>query len=383
MTTITDERIRGLLIEAANEIEPSRSAKRAILDAATPPVDDDDDAPARPSRARTARAVLAVAAAVLVASAAVIAFGDRHHTAGPPTNLSQPALGTHSVQGGPAWSSMVYGSAQNGQNGSYAAPNLAPTNVRASGLGNTGLQDANGTSSNQQPSSVPTSSGAQPARVVATGTITMTVSPPRLQAVVTSMSAIARKDGGYVASAVVHTRASGGVASATVVLRVPEHQFTSLVAAVQHEGTTTSVATNSSDVTGEVVDYQSRIAAAEASRRQYLAILAKAGSISAILSVQSQINQIQSEIEQLQGARNVLVNEAAYSTLSVSINRSTTAHGPESGIRHSWLLGVGGFVAAFELLIRAAGPTLFILLCLAIIALVGRAVWRATRRRML
>jgi hypothetical protein len=141
--------------------------------------------------------------------------------------------------------------------------------------------------------------------------------------------------------------------------------------------------TNSTDVTGEFVNYQDRITAAEASRRQYLAIMAKASTIAQILSIQAQVNQIQSEIDQLEGARNLLANQAAYGTLTVQMNSNSAPPGKESGIHHAVHESVAGFVAAIEGLITGIGPALFALLAIAALLLIGRLVWRLTRRRML
>ena len=186
------------------------------------------------------------------------------------------------------------------------------------------------------------------------------------------------------ASSKVVAGSSGQSSTATIVLRVPEHRFDALVAVVQHYGTPTSVVTNSSDVTGQYVDYQSRIAALEASRTQYLAILAKAGSISSILAVQSQIDNLQTQIDELEGQRNVLVNEAAYSMLTVNLNPGQgPASASPSGLSTAWHDSIGGFVTGFESLVRAAGPALFAVLCLAVLFLLGRFGWRAARRRML
>ncbi len=221
-------------------------------------------------------------------------------------------------------------------------------------------------------------------RVVATGTISLTVQPDHVRHALSALTALAAKDLGYVASSNAHTSTGHGTSSATIVLRVPESRFQALVAQVQHVGTATSVVTSSSDVTGEYVDFSSRITALEDSRAQYLTIMARASSISDILAIQAQINNIQSQIEQLQGQRNLLANQAAYATLSVSIDQGPNrALVPESGLRRSVHDSIAGFVAGVEWLVRAVGPALFALLCLVGLLLVGRLSWRAARRRMI
>jgi hypothetical protein len=44
---------------------------------------------------------------------------------------------------------------------------------------------------------------------------------------------------------------------------------------------------------------------------------------------------------------------------------------------------VSCFAAAFDGLVRIAGPALFVVLCLAALILFGRVTWRGVRRRTL
>ena len=181
---------------------------------------------------------------------------------------------------------------------------------------------------------------------------------------------------------------SKGTGTGTVVLRVPEPTFGTVVTQVQRLGRTTSVSTTATDVTSQYVDLQARITALQASRQQYLTIMAQASSIGDILAVQSQLDTLQSQIEQLQGQLNLLNSETTYGALTVSLSEAghtppPPAPHPSSGLGRAWSASVHGFVSGFEWLLRIAGPTLFILLCLAALAVLGRWAWRATRRRML
>jgi len=231
----------------------------------------------------------------------------------------------------------------------------------------------------------------QSARVEANGTIDLTIGDGKLEPVLSKLTFLAASVGGFVSSSQAQTGAEGskGTGTGTVVLRVPESTFGTVVTQVQQLGRPTSVTTTATDVTGQYVDLQARINALEASRQQYLTIMSHASSIGDILAVQSQLDTLQSQIEQLQGQLNVLNNETTYGTLSVSL--SETGHAPtpppvarpSSGLGRAWSASVDGFVSGFEWLLRIAGPTLFVLLCLAALAVLGRWGWRATRRRML
>ena len=76
-------------------------------------------------------------------------------------------------------------------------------------------------------------------------------------------------------------------------------------------GQTSNLTTKATDVTGQYVDLQARLDALEATRQQYLSILAKATSIGDILSVQEELDSVQTQIEQLQGQLQLLSSQTA------------------------------------------------------------------------
>ena len=186
------------------------------------------------------------------------------------------------------------------------------------------------------------------------------------------LTALATGVGGFVASTQAQT--DGGVSAAapssgTIVMQVPQPAFGTVVSQVQRAGHATSVTTSSTDVTGQYVDLQARITALQASRQQYLTIMAQATSIGDILAVQSQLDTIQSQIEQLQGQLSVLDSQTTYGSLTVNLavagRRPIVPVQASTGLGKAWDDGIGGFVSGFEWLIRIAGTTLFVLLCLA------------------
>jgi hypothetical protein len=233
-------------------------------------------------------------------------------------------------------------------------------------------------------SAAPPAPATQQTKVVSVGSISISVAASDFNNALARVSVIATSVGGYVSSSKVTAGSQAGAAgsSGVIELRVPQKQFGSVVARTEHLGHVVSAVTNSTDVTSQYVDYESRIGALQASRSQYLAIMARASSIGDILAIQAQVNVIESEIEQLEGQRNLLVNQAAYGTLTVAINQGAAVSG-QSGVGRAWSQSISGFVAGVEDLIRAAGPALFGLLCLAALLLLGRFGWRASQRRFI
>jgi hypothetical protein len=224
-------------------------------------------------------------------------------------------------------------------------------------------------------------------RVEEVGTIFLTVGDQRFESTLTQLTDFATTDGGFVASTQSHMgkRSSHTYSTGSIVLQVPEHNFTMLVDQVRHAGDATSVVTSAADVTGQYVDLQARISALQVSRTQYLKIMSRTNSIGGILSVQEQLNSIQSQIEQLQAQLNLLNSETTYASLTVSVSEAghpvhAPAH-PRTGVNKAWHESLHGFAAGFEWLIRIAGPLLFALLVLAALLALGRLTWRTAERR--
>ena len=296
---------------------------------------------------------------------------------------------------GPAGSARQFGASRKI---SVSSPGSAPGNHQIAGAGagsvadtydeKTGTFGTTGATSLSVSASTSSSSSSTTtlAKVEATGTVLVTVGRTDLESSLSSLSAIALGDGGYVATDKAHLGTESSASSyATIVLAVPEARFSTLVTQVQRIGTVTSVATSAKDVTSQYVDLQARIGALEASRTQYLAIMARATTIPNILAVQSQIDTLQSEIEQYQGELKVLTNETTYGTLRVELSvvghHGAPGRAHRSGVVAAWDAAVGGFVAGFEWLIRVSGPLLFGLI-LALGLLGGlRWGWRIRRER--
>jgi hypothetical protein len=387
--TMIDE---GVLIEAlrdaAEAIEIPEGATERILAASrttTPKARMFRPRAVIPRRGR-GRMILVAAAVILVVGGVALSLL--------PTKLSP----SRSITAGPSSAgSTVHGSASPGS--AAPAPSIAGTGTGtiagSSGIGGTAgtAQPPNASGSGAAgPTSVPPlppGSVGQSPKVDANGSVNLTIGDGKLESVLAKLTGLAASDGGFVANTQAQIAAGGpGTSSSgTVILRVPQPSFGTMLSQVQQLGHATSVTTTSTDVTGQYVDLQARITALQASRQQYLTIMAHTTSIGDILAVQSQLDALQSQIEQLQGQLAVLDNETTYGTLTVSLTeagqRSILPVQPSTGLGKAWHDGISGFVSGFEWLIRIAGPTLFVLLCLAAVLVLGRWAWRATRRRML
>ena len=135
----------------------------------------------------------------------------------------------------------------------------------------------------------------------------LTVGRGDLGRTMTQLTALAGAYGGFVANSQTQSGAgTGGAPYGSVTLQVPVDSFSAVLKQAQALGKTSDLTTKATDVTGQYVDLQARITALEASRQQYLTILAKATTVGDVLAVQEQLDTIQSQIEQLQGQLQVL-----------------------------------------------------------------------------
>ena len=238
---------------------------------------------------------------------------------------------------------------------------------------------------------LPNDAVGQSAKIEQTGSLSLTIGKGDLGRSMAALASMADAAGGFVANSQSQSGAgTGGAPTGTVTVQVPVDSFATVLQQAQKLGNTTSLTTKATDVTGQYVDLQSRIAALQASRQQYLTIMAKATSVGDVLAVQAQLDTIQSQIEQLQGQLQVLSSETSYSALTTTLReRGAPATPPrpspvpESGLVQAWHDSVGGFVAGIEGVIRVAGPLLFALLCLGAVLLGGRALWRRVQRHRL
>jgi hypothetical protein len=103
-----------------------------------------------------------------------------------------------------------------------------------------------------------------------------------------------------------------------VKIKVPVRQFQDLMTALNNSGERiNNKQISSEDVTTEVVDTKSRIEAKKKIRQRYIDFLQQAKSITDILSIQKEINDVQEQIEMAEGRVEYLNHSSAYSTVDL------------------------------------------------------------------
>ena len=173
---------------------------------------------------------------------------------------------------------------------------------------------------------------------------------------------LAESLGGYVVSSNVYqTYADNGseVPEGTITIRVPAEKLDSALAQIKAEVVDVdSENVSGEDVTDQYVDLQSRLKAKKAVEEKLIEIMAQAKNTEDTLSVYSQLQVIQSDIEVLTGQINYYERSAAMSSISVSVIASEKSKPIEIG---GWKLGETASKSVQRLIDYLQGFTRFII----------------------
>lgn len=198
-------------------------------------------------------------------------------------------------------------------------------------------------------------------------------------------ASIAETHGGFVITSEAQQRDGVGQPAEVVniTMRVPAAQFDAAIGEIRALGSRVrQEKTTGQDVTEEFIDLEARLRTQRALEAQYLEIMKGATKVSDALEVNRQLAEVRGVIEQVEGRRRFLENQAALSTIKLTIQTpaplvSATTGGFFAGIKEA--LGDGVDIAAtiiltlIRIIIALIPVVLFIMLPLILF-------WRFLRR---
>jgi hypothetical protein len=112
----------------------------------------------------------------------------------------------------------------------------------------------------------------------------------------------------------------------SISIRVPDERFDQALAELRELAVRVkSENTSSQDVTQEYTDLQARLNNAEATEKQYLALLEKATDVQDILSIYESLSRVRQEIEQIKGQMQYLERTSSTSLINVYLEPQATA----------------------------------------------------------
>lgn len=214
----------------------------------------------------------------------------------------------------------------------------------------------------------------------------LTVLVPNVTAAVSHATNIVAAAGGYVSGE--HTSLSRNRSvrpRVSIQFKIPVGSYQPTLGALGGLGTRQSQTQRAQDVTQAVADVNSRVASAKAMIVQLRKLLARAGSVSGLLTVQDQISQEEASLEALQSQQRALAGETTYATVSMVMVGPVPAR---HHVRHHHAKAAAGFLsgltAGWDALIRVSVGVLTVagaILPFAVVAaLVALAVYAARRR---
>ncbi len=181
---------------------------------------------------------------------------------------------------------------------------------------------------------------------------------------------------------------SPGSASATMTLKVPPITLQQgILDQIGKVGTELSRDENASDVTAQVVDVNSRVAAAQDSLTRLRQLFQHAGNVADLATVENQIAQREADLESLEAQARTFQAQTAEATITVNLVATPAvapvvppvkkAHvvGFVRGLRGGW----HAFTRSVSAIAQAVGALLPFVILLAVLGIVGLYI----RRRMM
>lgn len=190
------------------------------------------------------------------------------------------------------------------------------------------------------PKPVESSEGGKPAKrqVIYTGSVQVMVtnvveSADKLQARVEAL-------GGFMLNRSGNTSSN----NVTITVRTPAEHFHTVVKELAGFGQILNEQLSANDVTKQMFDLELRMETAEKSRQRLLDLLKSATKMEEILQIENQVRRLTDEIERMKGELRFLVDQVAFSTLTVGFfsNAPPPTPGPmRTRSRFEWINQVG------------------------------------------
>jgi hypothetical protein len=222
--------------------------------------------------------------------------------------------------------------------------------------------------------------GAVPRQIITTGTLT--VETKDVGPAVTSATSIVTQLGGRIDAQKIENRADGGH-DAQLTVKVPPARYADAVARLSALGKQRSLEESTQDVTGQVVDLESRAATERKSIDRIRAFMDKATTIKDLVALEGELTQREAQLNSEVAQANALRGQAAMGTITVSFVEPGVVPPPAKLIVHHKGFGAGlstgwhAFTHSIVVLLTVVGA----LAPFAAPVLLALAVWIVVRRR--
>jgi hypothetical protein len=128
--------------------------------------------------------------------------------------------------------------------------------------------------------------------------------------------ALVERKGGFV-----EKKTDSGEASASLTVRVPAKSFRETLSGLESVGTVTYRNIAGEDVTEDYIDVEARLKNKLVLRDRLKQLLEKATEVKDILSIETELNRVQSDIDSMQGRIKSLKGQIEYATVTLDFER--------------------------------------------------------------
>lgn len=128
--------------------------------------------------------------------------------------------------------------------------------------------------------------------------------------------ALAERQGGFV-----EKKSDRGDESASLTVRVPAKSFNTVLSSLETLGTVTYRNIEGEDVTEQYIDVEARLKNKMVLRDRLKQLLEKATEVKDILSIETELNRVQADIDSMEGRIKSLKGQVEYATVTISLDR--------------------------------------------------------------
>lgn len=215
-------------------------------------------------------------------------------------------------------------------------------------------------------------------RVIQTASLTLSVPRNEFEEVVDRARRLAISSGGFVVeSSASQSGGEGRLVSGSLVVRIPERSYARVMEQLSGLGRVEGREETGQDVSQEFVDLEARERHLEAVESQLLNLLDETNTVAEALTVQSQLNQVQLDLEQARGRLQYLEDQVAFATISLDVRERQVAAAADDGgpwsIVDAWGTAARGFVTVVGWILVAAA-TIAPVVILLLLAFLGARV---------
>ena len=182
-------------------------------------------------------------------------------------------------------------------------------------------------------------------------TADLTVEVENYRAAADKVALVVKSAAGYITDSYAATNEQQPT-SGNFTIRVPVESFDRTIDRLAELGTVKSKKVTGEDVTGQVVDIESKLRNKRAEEQQYLRLMDKAKNVDETVTVSNQLYRVRGEIEQAEGRLKYLKSAAAMSTISLTLTEEYNPNASASPVADSFGNAASSLMRTLKVLAR-------------------------------